>query len=89
MNNAFVWLIMMLPLNKKWLYRLYMRSAHWQRMKQEYKLTYCQDCGAEWNLQLHHKTYYDRKGQSILWRESERHFETLCGRCHRKRHFKR
>lgn len=86
MNNLWVWLLQHVLPRRFWYRRLYMRSAHWQQMKREYKFSMCQRCGSEFDLQLHHKTYYNRKGQSILWREQDRHFETLCGQCHRQAH---
>ncbi len=87
MNDVFVWLIMMLPLNKRWLYRrFYLRSNHWQNVKRDYKMGQCEKCGKEYNLDLHHRTYYNRKGQSILWREQERHLQTLCRSCHNQTH---
>lgn len=82
MNNLLVWLLQQILERHYWYDNIYLRSNHWQKMKREYKMNYCEKCGAEHGLELHHKTYYDRKGRSILWRERDRHFETLCRECH-------
>lgn len=86
MNNLVVWLLQQILPRRYWYRNYYLRSNHWSAMRRDYKFTMCQRCGSSQNLQLHHKTYYNRKGQSILWHERERHFETLCRDCHRKTH---
>lgn len=50
----------------------------------------CQLCGKTYTLEVHHLTYYDEEGQSIVGREAE-HLDkliTLCGECHQKQHRK-
>lgn len=50
----------------------------------------CQFCGKTYTLEVHHLTYYDENGQSIVGREAE-HLDkliTLCGECHQKQHRK-
>jgi 5-methylcytosine-specific restriction endonuclease McrA len=55
-------------------------------MKREYRLSECENCGTGFGLNLHHVTYYTRKGQSVLWRENYQHFQTLCRTCHQAEH---
>lgn len=87
MNNLLVWLLQFILPRRYWYRRLYLRSAHWQQMKREYKFSRCNGCGHDWGLDLHHKKYYDDNG-SILWRENYKHFETLCRECHKLEHRK-
>ena len=88
MNNLWVWLLQHILPRRFWYRRLYMRSAHWQAVKAEHKRDKCENCGDENGLQIHHLTYYDRRGRSVLWREQARHLRTLCRRCHKAEHMK-
>lgn len=66
-------------------YREYLKSPHWQRMK-EIALNRagnkCQLCGYKRNLNVHHNTY-ERRGHEALT-----DLVVLCGRCHSKFHNK-
>jgi 5-methylcytosine-specific restriction endonuclease McrA len=86
MDDLFVKLIMLLPLNKSWLYRnFYLRSRHWKQFRagvlgrDRYR---CRNCGGT-GKDVHHLRYY-RDGRSILWREEKSDCKVLCRKCHTK-----
>lgn len=64
----------------KELYFDYLNSEHWQHVKALYKRDYCELCGGNENLQLHHLSY-------VYYYEQEKHVATLCDRCHRATHY--
>jgi 5-methylcytosine-specific restriction endonuclease McrA len=64
-------------------YREYLRSVHWQQMRQKILVRsrgFCEDCGARTSLDVHHKTY-KRRG-----RERPEDLVALCRNCHHERH---
>lgn len=73
-------------------YDAYMKSAHWREMRKKTvaKHPYCASCGCKYSknnpLHVHHLTYYDKHGKSILYREKPKHLKVLCRDCHMKLH---
>ena len=65
-------------------YRNYLRSEHWQQVKDAIKLRdrCCQLCTSFLNLEVHHKTYKN-KGNEL---ENLGDLVLLCSNCHTKVH---
>ena len=64
-------------------YRAFLDGETWRQLR-ELKLKdspFCERCGVKENLQVHHRHYGRQWGTERLG-----DLETLCGRCHRKRH---
>lgn len=64
-------------------YRAYLKSAHWQNVKNRYYKTHeyiCVRCGWRKGLQLHHLTY------KRVGREKMDDLIYLCRRCHMAEH---
>lgn len=65
-------------------------NSDWEEAKRRVRIRdghKCQMCGKDYNLEVHHKTYWVN-GQSIVGHELE-HLDclvTLCGGCHEKVH---
>ncbi|WP_196018106.1 HNH endonuclease [Alistipes senegalensis] len=70
-----------------------LQSPEWREVCRRVRLRdghRCQLCGKTYTLEVHHLTYYDDCGHSIVGHESE-HLDkliTLCGDCHQKQHRK-
>ena len=70
-----------------------LQSAEWQQVCRRVRLRdghRCRLCGKSYTLEVHHLTYRDEQGRSIVGREQE-HLDklvTLCAECHRKEHRK-
>lgn len=68
-----------------------LQSPQWQEVCRRVRLRdghRCQLCGKGWTLEVHHLTYRDASGRSIVGREAE-HLDcliTLCAACHQKAH---
>lgn len=76
-----LWLLRMI-------YRLYLRTGHWQRVRRMAFAAYgraCQACGSTRRLQVHH-VRYRRGGRSVLWHERMDDLAVLCRGCHKKAH---
>lgn len=71
-------------------YNSYLKSEHWKTKKEKLyrkkKNQYCRKCGSTKNLQVHHKTYKTKYGQSVLFEESLGKLVVLCRKCHNKLH---
>lgn len=63
-------------------YSSYLKSSHWQHIKDLYKKDRCELCGNKYQLQLHHRSYR-RVGN-----EKETDLITLCDLCHKSTHEK-
>lgn len=66
-------------------YNLYLQSDHWQERRKLKLLDkpLCQICKSSFNLNIHHKKYNDKNGDSILFHEKNTRLITLCASCHR------
>lgn len=75
-------------------YRRKLHSSYWEdvarrvRMRDRHR---CRQCGSTVNLEVHHLTYRDSAGRSIVGREAEYMDKliTLCAECHQRIHNKR
>jgi len=70
-------------------YDLFIHSWEWQMIKiRKLKAVghACEDCGANFGLQVHHFRYRDKYGRSILGREKDSDLLVVCRECHRRRH---
>lgn len=70
-----------------------LQSREWQEVCRRVRLRdghRCQICGKSYSLEVHHTTYYDENGVSIVGREADflDKLITLCEECHRKVHRK-
>lgn len=67
-------------------------NPYWNEVKRQIRLRdnhRCRDCGRDYNLEVHHITYY-KNGVSIVGKELE-HLDCLillCEKCHHKAHKK-
>ena len=64
-------------------YDEYLQSDHWialRKLRIEFDETRCVNCGAQQNLQVHHKTYINRGAERLD------DLETLCVLCHKLKH---
>lgn len=74
-------------------YRLTLRSPQWASVARQVRVRdghRCRLCGSRVELEVHHLSYRDERGRSIVGREAE-HLDkliTLCSRCHEKQHMK-
>ena len=72
-------------------YRLKLRSPEWESVARHVRTRdghRCRLCGSRVNLEVHHLTYRDERGHSIVGREAD-HLDkliTLCSRCHERQH---
>lgn len=72
-------------------YRLTLRSPYWEGVARQVRMRdghRCRLCGSRVELEVHHLSYRDEHGQSIVGHEAE-HLGlliTLCSRCHEKQH---
>lgn len=69
-------------------YNQYLQTKHWQETRSS-KLEikpYCQICTEIKLLQIHHKRYKNKEGQTILYKEKLTDLITLCASCHRLIH---
>jgi 5-methylcytosine-specific restriction endonuclease McrA len=68
---------------RRWQYRRYLRSAHWQKTRLDavrragYR---CERCGAGGRLEVHHRTY------ARIGHERPGDLAALCRSCHRAAH---
>lgn len=68
-----------------------LQSPEWREVCRRVRLRdghRCQLCGKTYTLEVHHLTYYDENGRSIVGREVD-HLDkliTLCGECHQRMH---
>lgn len=62
------------------IYKKYIDSPEWQVMVKKYRKEYCELCGSNKYLALHHLSY-----QNLL-RETDKDFATLCKYCHLANH---
>jgi 5-methylcytosine-specific restriction endonuclease McrA len=72
-----------IPQNKRDYYRnVYLRSEHWKNLRKEKKKLnpVCEVCGSKKKLDVHHINY--RMLYDVLLED----LQTLCRRCHNKRH---
>ena len=72
---------------RKWVYRLYLRTPHWKRMRRRaivFANYRCITCRSDKRLEVHHLRYRDERGRSILWREKMSDLQVLCHSCHAK-----
>ena len=68
--------------NKQYYRNVYLRSEHWQNLRQEKldKNPRCERCGSYLSLDAHHKEYHN------LYDVLIKDLETLCRLCHNKEH---
>jgi len=67
-------------------YSEFLKHPLWEQKRQEVFYYYgkrCKNCGAGYNLQVHHKTYSNGK---MPWEYPIETFEVLCGECHSNTH---
>ena len=81
----------MLSKYSEWYNNEYTKSDHWIRFRIDYWSRhadkFCRLCGARGiELKLHHSTYYDAYGVSILWNETDEYVIPLCDKCHKRHH---
>jgi hypothetical protein len=72
-----------LKTHKQWIYRGYLRSPEWAKLRTAVLLrdgNQCNHCGSDCNLHVHHLTY-DRRGDECL-----NDLITLCATCHDREH---
>lgn len=70
-------------------YKNYLKTSYWKDIRKGFwKKSHkrCFLCRKKVDLQLHHKRYKDKYGDSILFREGRRDFRLLCKDCHKKIH---
>lgn len=68
---------------RRLLYKLYLRTAHWQRVRKAAlkRARYaCAWCGKRAALDVHHLRYGN------LWHEAKDDVKALCPRCHDRAH---
>lgn len=71
---------------KQWYYEVYLKSDHWQNLRQivlERAGHKCQVCANEYGLKVHHNTYKNRGHEDLS------DLCVLCGQCHEIIHKKR
>lgn len=74
-------------------YVLRLQSTEWQEVCRRVRLRdghRCRICGKTYTLEVHHLSYRDAQGRSIVGREAE-HLDklvTLCAGCHEQQHRK-
>jgi 5-methylcytosine-specific restriction endonuclease McrA len=67
-------------------YQLYLKTSHWKKIRckaikrADYKCQICSNRHEE--LHVHHNTYYDSKGNSILFWEKPSDLICVCEKCH-------
>lgn len=71
-------------------YNQYINGEIWKRKRDEMVLKFgnCFICDSSWNLNVHHLTYYDNRGKSILGKERMNDLLVLCRDCHKMIHDK-
>ena len=71
-----------LTAKQAWYRKVYLRSEHWKNLRKEKKKVnpICEVCGAKKKLDVHHKHY--RNLYDVILED----LETLCRKCHKKRH---
>lgn len=70
-------------------YSLYLKTPYWRNLRKRIIRRAgckCQLCGNAKNLQVHHKRYETRNGNSILFRETGKDLMVVCGNCHQRIH---
>lgn len=69
------------------MYKDYLQSPHWKEIRQQKIMSrpFCQVCGSD-KLQIHHKHYTKKSGESILFRERIQDLLSVCPSCHRLIH---
>lgn len=67
-------------------YKDYLKSQHWNKTKKRFvnkpSHKYCYVCLSEDNLHVHHKSYKNKNGDSILGNEYGGQLVRLCSDCH-------
>jgi len=69
-------------------YNEYLQTPHWEEMRRLKLLhrPYCQVCKSRRQLNIHHKKYFIKTGEDILYKEKVTDLITLCASCHKLMH---
>lgn len=69
-------------------YKLYLQTNHWKelRLKKLKKNPVCQVCRKEKANQVHHLSYNNANGETILYKEKLSDLLSVCRKCHKDIH---
>lgn len=69
-------------------YQNYLKTFHWMSTKTKIyrKHKKCYFCGSKKKLNIHHCSYIDKNGKSILFKETGNNLIVLCNKCHTEWH---